>query len=48
MTIFGQTGQGVTPDGAAREAIDAGRLPGTAIPAATADPKDRLRTIVEH
>ena len=48
MTIFGQTGQGLTPDGAEREATDAGSLPGAAFPAATAHAKDRLRTIVEH
>jgi hypothetical protein len=48
VTIFGQTGQGLTPDGAEREATDAGSLPGAAFPAATAHAKDRLRTIVEH
>jgi hypothetical protein len=48
VTIFGQEGQGVTPDGATREAISVGNPPGAAFPAATANPKDRLRTIVEH
>ncbi|MDE0828392.1 MAG: hypothetical protein OSB03_04260 [Vicinamibacterales bacterium] len=48
LTRLGQKGQGVTADAAAREAIDAGSLAGAALPAATAHPQDRLRTIVEH